>query len=186
MLYQTSNIRADCFQDENMLEDMRYVTTSYGRALKTIEVKILTSNDFQLSAIIHITKQNIQLINQSVAQFNVIESTNNNYYSVDLVNPHHSPISIKPVFVDAALPHVWVETKARLDHLLTRSDFYFCMSETAKDRLKLSIQSIKSLFRLEQNPVDFFIDTLENNSFYLHWLRKVEMKQHNELSEEMS
>mgnify|MGYP006878026338 FL=1 len=185
-VYTSSIVRNDCCHDEHLLDDMRYITVELGRVLKHIEVKILTSNDFLITTNLQIVKQDVNLINQSLAQFNVIESTNNNHYSVEVTNPYKSPISVRGVLVDPQLPRNWRDVKARLESLLAKSNFYFCVSEAAKDRLKLTPQSIKALFRMEQVPIGLFIDTLENSSFYLHWLRKVEMKQHDELTEEMS
>jgi hypothetical protein len=46
VIYKSSVIRADCCRDEHLLDDMRYLTIRTGNILKTIEVNILTSNDF--------------------------------------------------------------------------------------------------------------------------------------------
>lgn len=160
VVYQSSSVRAECCQDEHIFDDVRYLTVATGRVLKHIDVKILTSNDFQLSASVQIVKEDVKLINQSFAQFNVIESTNNNHYSVEVSNPYQSAISVRGVLVDPALPSAWTEVKEQLERMLVRSDFYVCVSESAKDRLRLTPHSLKSLFRMEQVPIDFFIDTL--------------------------
>jgi hypothetical protein len=93
-------------------------------------------------------KQDVQLINQSSVQFDVIESTSNNHYAVEVSNPYEQPISVRGVLVDWGLSRAPKEVKATFEHLRSKSDFYICVSETAKDRLKLTPYSLKALFRL--------------------------------------
>jgi hypothetical protein len=49
VIYKSSVIRVDCCRDEHLLDDM----------LKSIEVNILTINDFHITALVDVMKQNI-------------------------------------------------------------------------------------------------------------------------------
>lgn len=65
-----------------------------------------------------------------------------------------------------------------MEQLSEKKDIYICLSDAAKNRLKMTPQIIKALFNLETMPTDIFVEPLENGSFYLHLLKKNKVKSH--------